>query len=319
MQWARKRLADGGKLGPKARVASDLVEVGDVVLVRQMTDDKTSTFCALDPAAGARGSGGSAAMDVSHRARHLDAGRIFYQSSVFNRATRHNASRVQLQALRLCGGAGFGGLYPGPTIVVDEPITLNTPQGLGRPKNASGKFYGPTPMRTGSSSRALMTIRIAQDIGMDTVANMPKFSVYDHLIAVSGNSLGAQETTLFKMVAAYAMFANGGGGCRPTLVDRVQDRYGCPSIATTAASASNCDQATLPGRRLAHDPFQPRTGDGCDHRLSVDPMMEGVVKRGSGRGVQLPVPVAGKRTTNDARTCGSSASPRTSSRLLSGL
>src|SRR5690606_7435477 len=100
--------------------------------------------------------------------------------------------------------------------------------GIWRPTNASDRFYGPAPIRTGlEQSRNLMTVRIAQDIGMDVVGEYAeRFNVYEDMPNMLSYSLGAGETTLFKMVAAYAMFANGGLRVEPTLVDRVQDRYG---------------------------------------------------------------------------------------------
>ena len=140
------------------------------------------------------------------------------------------------------------------TIVIDAPIEVDTPQGLWTPKNASNKFYGPAPMRTGiEQSRNLMTVRIAQEIGMETVAGYAeRFGVYDRMNPFLANALGAQETTLFKMVAAYAMFANGGERVEPTLVDRVQDRFGQHrSIATTSATAriASWPSLTHGGRR----------------------------------------------------------------------
>ena len=302
VQWARKRLADG-KLGPKARVASDLVEVGDVVMVRQMTDDKTGAFVRWTLRQVPEVQGGFMAMDVNTGRVISMQGGFSYQSSVFNRATQAQRQPGSSFKPFVYAAALDSGFTPA-TIVVDEPITLNTPQGLWTPKNASGKFYGPTPMRTGiEQSRNLMTIRIAQDIGMDTVAKYAeKFGVYDRLVPFLANSLGAQETTLFKMVAAYAMFANGGERVEPTLVDRVQDRYGRTIYRHDRSVCENCDQATLPaGASPTIQTNRERVMDAIT-AYQLTSMMEGVVKRGSGRGVQLPVPVAGKTgTTNDAK------------------
>ena len=102
-------------------------------------------------------------------------------------------------------------------------------------------------MRIGiEQSRNLMTIRIAQDIGMDTVAGYAeKFGAYDHLQPLLANALGSQETTLFKMTAAYAMFANGGERVEPTLVDRVQDRYGKTIYRHDARTCADCTADSL--------------------------------------------------------------------------
>ena len=171
--------------------------------------------------------GGFMAMDTQTGRVLAMQGGFSYQSSVFNRAT---------QALRQPGSsfkpfvyaAALDNGYNPATIVVDAPIEVLSGGEIWRPENASEKFYGPTPMRTGlEQSRNLMTVRIAQEVGMDIVADYAeRFGVYDDMPQLLSYSLGAGETTLYDMVAAYAMFANGGLRVEPTLVDRVQDRYG---------------------------------------------------------------------------------------------
>ena len=302
VQWARKRL-ENGRLGPKARVASDLLAVGDVVLVRQMTSDDDGSFVRWTLRQVPEIEGGFMAMDVNNGRVMAMQGGFSYQSSVFNRATQAQRQPGSSFKPFVYAAALDSGFNPA-TIVADEPITVNTPQGLWTPKNSSGKFYGPTPMRTGiEQSRNLMTIRIAQDIGMDTVAKYAeRFGVYDQLSPFLANSLGAQETTLFKMVAAYAMFANGGERVEPTLVDRVQDRMGRTIYRHDNRSCVNCNQPTLPaGSAPSIVTNRERVMDAIT-AYQLTSMMEGVVKRGSGRGVQLSVPVAGKTgTTNDAK------------------
>ena len=126
---------------------------------------------------------------------------------------------------------------------MDEPITLNTPFGLWEPKNSTGKTYGPTPLRTGiEMSRNLMTIRIAQDIGMERVAEYAeRFGVYDELPNYLSYALGAGETTVMRMVTAYSMFANGGRRVKPTLIDRIQDRYGHTIFKHDTRECRGCD------------------------------------------------------------------------------
>ncbi|WP_134726800.1 penicillin-binding protein 1A [Paracoccus luteus] len=302
VQWARK-LMPGRERAPQARVAGDLLAVGDVVLVRQMTDDATGAFIRWTLRQVPAIQGGFMAMDVNTGRVYAMQGGFSYQSSVFNRATQ--ARRQPGSSFKpFVYAAALDSGYTPATIVADEPITVNTPQGLWTPKNAGGGFYGPTPLRTGiEQSRNLMTIRIAQDIGMDTVARYAeRFGVYDKLDPFLANSLGAQETTLFKMVAAYAMFANGGERVEPTLVDRVQDRRGRTVYRHDQRVCETCDQPALPAGQaplIASD--RERVMDAIT-AYQLTSMMEGVVKRGSGRGVKLDVPVAGKTgTTNDAK------------------
>ncbi|MFD2173455.1 penicillin-binding protein 1A [Rhodobacter lacus] len=300
--WARKRGKDG-KLGPRAKRASDLVDVGDVVLVRAITKDSDGSFVRWSLRQVPQVEGAFMAMDV-HTGRVLAMqGGFSYQSSVFNRTT---------QAMRQPGSnfkpivyaAALDSGFAPETIVVDAPIEVNTPQGLWRPKNSSNKYYGPTPLRTGlEQSRNLMTVRIAQEIGMDTVASYARrFGVYDNLGPYLANALGAQETTMYRLISAYAILANGGQRVEPTLVDRVQDRWGRTIYRHDQGTCVDCGEPGLPaglGPRIRKDSEQVINAITAYQMISL---MEGGVKRGTGTGVHLPVPVAGKTgTTNDAK------------------
>ncbi|WP_099827319.1 penicillin-binding protein 1A [Oceaniglobus indicus] len=303
VQWARPRL-DNGKLGDRAQVAGDLLDVGDVVLVRRMTSDSDGSFIRWTLRQIPAVQGAFMAMDV-HTGRVLAMqGGFSYQHSVFNRATQ--ATRQPGSSFKpfVYAAALDSGFSPA-TIVVDAPIEINTPQGLWRPKNYSNRFYGPTPLRTGiEQSRNLMTVRLAEEIGMDTVARYAeKFGVYDSMGRFLANALGAEETTLFKMVAAYSMFANGGERVEPTLVDRVQDRYGATVYKHDQRACPECQVASLsPGASPAITSNRERVMDAIT-AYQLTSMMRGVVERGTARGkINLGVPVAGKTgTTNDEK------------------
>ena len=299
--WARKRQADG-RLGPKAKVPGDLVSAGDVVLVRQvMNDDGSFKRWSLRQVPEIEG--GFMAMDVNTGRVIAMQGGFSFQDSEFNRATQAQRQPGSSFKPFVYAAALDSGFTPA-TIVIDAPIEVDTPEGLWRPKNASNKYYGPAPLRTGiEQSRNLMTVRVAQEIGMDTVAGYAeRFGVYDPMNPFLANALGAQETTLFKMVAAYAMFANGGERVEPTLVDRVQDRFGKTVYRHDQRKCADCVLASLDAGAV------PRIVS--DRERVMDPitayqltsMMQGVIQRGTGRGINLPVPVAGKTgTTNDAK------------------
>ena len=300
--WARKRLSDG-TLAKKAKVPSDLVAVGDIVMVRAVTKDEDGSFLRWSLRQVPEVQGGFMAMGVDTGRVVAMQGGFSYQDSVFNRATQ--ATRQPGSSFKpfVYAAALDSGFTPA-TIIIDAPIEVETPQGLWTPKNASNKFYGPTPMRTGiEQSRNLMTIRIAQEIGMDVVAGYAeRFGVYDRLSPFLANALGAQESTLFKMVAAYAMFANGGERVEPTLVDRVQDRFGVTVYRHDQRNCVDCQLASLDtGAALTITSDRERVMDAIT-AYQLTSMLEGAVLRGSGSGVDLPVPVAGKTgTTNDAK------------------
>jgi penicillin-binding protein 1A len=303
VQWARKRNSDGS-LAKKARVAGDLVAVGEVVHVRRITADNDGSFIRWTLRQVPKVQGGFVAMDVDTGRVIAMQGGFSYQASVFNRATQ--AKRQPGSSFKpFVYAAALDSGYTPATIVVDAPIEINTPQGLWRPRNSSNKFYGPTPLRTGiEQSRNLMTIRLAEEVGMDTVANYAEsFGVYNNMGRFLANSLGSEETTLYQMVAAYAMFANGGERVQPTLVDRVQDRYGKTIYRHDERACDECQVASLePG-------FSPRIISNRERVMDpitayqLTSMMTGVVKRGTAREtVNLSVPTAGKTgTTNDTK------------------
>jgi penicillin-binding protein 1A len=299
--WARKRHADG-RLGPRARVPGDLVSVGDVVFVTALTGaDGSFDRWSLRQIPEVQGA--FMAMDVNTGRVIAMQGGFSYQHSVFNRAT---------QALRQPGSAFKPFVYAAAldqgftpaTIVIDAPIEVATAQGIWTPRNATNRFYGPTPVRTGiEQSRNLMTVRIAQEIGMDVVARYAeKFGVYDRMGQYLANALGSEETTLWRMVAAYAMFANGGERVEPTLVDRVQDRWGRTIFRHDQRICEDCRTASLaPGTVPRITAARERVIDPVT-AYQLTAMMEGVISRGTGRGINVGVPIAGKTgTTNEAR------------------
>ncbi len=302
--WARP-VDDEGNRGSQARVAGDLLSVGDVVHVRAMTRDSDGSFMRWTLRQVPEVQGGFMAMDVNTGRVLAMQGGFSYQTSSFNRATQ--ATRQPGSSFKpFVYAAALDSGYSPNTIVIDAPIEVDTGAGgIWRPTNASNQFYGPSPLRTGiERSRNLMTVRLAQDVGMNTVARYAeRFGVYDDMQPFLANSLGSQETTLFRMVAAYAMFANGGERVEPTLVDRIQDRWGNTIYRHDQRLCPDCQLASLDAG------FAPRIVSNRERVMDpitayqLTSMMRGVVQRGTAAGsVNLPVPAAGKTgTTNDAR------------------
>ncbi len=283
----------------------DNFEPGDVVHVRRMTEDSTGNLIRWSLRQIPEVQGGFMAMDVNTGRVLAMQGGFSYQDSVFNRATQ--ATRQPGSSFKpFVYAAALDSGYQPNTIVVDAPIEIVSGGEIWRPTNASNRFYGPSPLRTGiERSRNLMTVRLAQDVGMDVIGRYAeRFGVYDDMPELLANSLGSQETTLYKMVSAYAMFANGGERVEPTLVDRIQDRYGRTVYRHDQRSCTDCEQfASLSegyGPRIVTNREQvmdPITA------YQLTSMMKGVVDRGTASStVNLPVPIAGKTgTTNDAK------------------
>ncbi len=301
--WARPLDADGNP-GRKAKKAADLLAIGDVVHVRRMTKDSDGSFIRWTLRQVPEVQGGFMAMDVNTGRVIAMQGGFSYQHSVFNRATQ--ATRQPGSSFKpFVYASALDSGYSPATIIIDAPIEIDTGGSIWRPKNASHKFYGPTPLRTGiERSRNLMTVRLAQEVGMDTVAAYAeRFGVYEQMNTFLSNSLGAEETTLFRMVSAYAMFANGGERVEPTLVDRVQDRWGKTVFRHDERKCVECEIANLdPGFAPKITSDRERVMDAIT-AYQLTSMMRGVVQRGTAAGrVNLGVPTAGKTgTTNDAK------------------
>jgi penicillin-binding protein 1A len=224
--------------------------------------------------------------------------------SVFNRAT---------QALRQPGSsfkpfvylAALDNGYTPSSLVLDAPFVLDQGPGLPlwRPQNFSEEFYGPTPLRVGiEKSRNVMTVRLAQAVGMDKIANYAvDFGIYDRMPTLLSYSLGAGESTVIRMVTAYSMLVNGGRKVVPTLVDRVQDKTGRTVFRHDGRDCGACRMASWDGA----DPPEikdnvARVGDPRTLHQMVS-MLEGVVQRGTGASLNsLGRPLAGKTgTSND--------------------
>src|ERR1700676_537839 len=251
-------------------------------------------------------SGAMVVMDP-HTGRVLSmVGGFSFDQSQFNRAT---------QALRQPGSsfkpivyaAALDNGYTPSTIVMDAPIEIDMGAngGIWKPENYGGKFFGPSTLRFGlEQSRNVMTVRLAQDVGMPLIAEYGKrFGAYDELPPYLSYALGAGETTVLRMVTAYSMFDNGGRRVIPTLIDRIQDRYGHTiykhdnreCVGCDAAKWDNQPEPTLLDRR--EQVIDPMTA------YQITSMMEGVVQRGTATVVRdVGKPIAGKTgTTNDEK------------------
>src|SRR5882672_6812593 len=132
------------------------------------------------------------------------------------------------------------------TAGIDVQIEIDQGQGAGvwRPENFSvGSYRGPITLREALKwSINTVTVRLAQDVGMPLIGEYAKrFGVYEELPNYLSYSLGAGETTVMRMVTAYSMFANGGRRVKPTLIDRIQDRYGRTIFKHDGRECRGCD------------------------------------------------------------------------------
>jgi len=294
---------EGTLSGPEipwvSRPLQEVLKVGDVVYVSPVSG-KDGIYT-LEQVPEVEGS--LVAMDPRTGRVLAMVGGFSFAESEFNRATQ--ALRQPGSAFKpIVYAAALDNGYTPASVVLDAPIEVRMADGsVWRPENYAQEFYGPQTLRRGiERSRNVMTVRLARDIGMPLIADYARlFGIYDDMQPVLAMALGAGETTNMRMTAAYATIANGGRKIVPTLIDRIQDRYG-----TTVYRHDQrlCEGCAADGW---HGQGEPRI---LDNRTQVlDPMtayqitsmMEGVVQRGTGTAARaLNRPVAGKTgTTND--------------------
>jgi penicillin-binding protein 1A len=299
VKWAKA--AAGPDRKTPSRV-SQVLGAGDVIYVEPTDKDSGKYRLRQVPEI----SGAIVAMDPwTGRVLSMVGGFSFDQSQ-FNRAT---------QALRQPGSAfkpfvyaaALDNGYTPSTVVMDAPIEVDQGPGAGvwKPENYSHKFYGPQTLRFGiEHSRNVMTVRLAQDVGMPLIAEYAKrFGVYDDMPTYLSFALGAGETTVMRMVSAYSMFANGGKRIKPTLIDRIQDRYGHTVFRHDQRECRGCQAEKW--QNQAEPSMVDRREQVLDPMTAyqITSMMEGVVQRGTATVVrEVGKPVAGKTgTTNDEK------------------
>ncbi len=299
LKWAKP--ADGPKRFQAIKNASDVLAVGDIVYVEPATTKGDFELRQIPKIAG-----GLVAMDPYTGRVLAMVGGFSFSESVFNRASQAyrqpgSSFKPYVYATALDNG------YTPSSVILDAPFEISQGPGLPvwRPQNYDHKFGGPSTLRTGiERSRNVMTVRLAQDIGMPLIAEYARrFGVYDDLPQVLSMALGAGETTVLRMVTGYSMFANGGRRIKPTLIDRIQDRYGRTIYRHDDRQCPDCNAEEWKGQK---EPLMIGKSDQVMEATSayqIVHIMEGVIQRGTGTAAKVVgKPLAGKTgTTNDEK------------------
>ena len=279
---------------------NDLLRPGDIIYVEKIKDNKFSLRQIP------KINGGIVVMDpYTGRVLALSGGFSFINSE-FNRAT---------QALRQPGSAfkpfvyalALENNYTPSTLVLDAPLVLDQGSDLKmwKPENYGKKFYGPSTLRVGlEKSRNLMTVRIAQGLGVKKIVNFSKeLGIYENPEELLSISLGSKETTLLKLTSAYSAFVNGGKLVEPILIDRVQDSEGNTVVNNEKRSCADCDQISFTSNsypKIMDDykqVFSPQTA------YQITSLLEGAVNRGTGKKLKkLKLNLAGKTGTTNENT-----------------
>ncbi|WP_440672733.1 penicillin-binding protein 1A [Candidatus Pelagibacter sp. HIMB1715] len=279
---------------------NQLLKIGDIIYVKQIKDKKYSLQQLP------KINGGIVVMDpYTGRVLALNGG-FSFKKSEFNRATQ--AKRQPGSAFKpFVYALALENNYTPTSLVLDAPLVLD--QGddlkLWKPENYGKKFYGPSTIRTGlEKSRNLMTVRIAQDLGLDKIINYSKkLSIYENPEELLSISLGSAETTLLQLTSAYSVFVNGGKLVEPVLIDRIQDSEGNTIYNNDKRSCVNCDAISY----LSDDypelknKFTQIFSEETAYQMTS--ILEGVVQRGTAKKLRdLQLNIAGKTGTTNNNT-----------------
>ncbi|MDD1535871.1 MULTISPECIES: penicillin-binding protein 1A [unclassified Bradyrhizobium] len=306
VRWARA--VQGGTKGKTPTAVSQVLQPGDVIYADPLYKDGQPVEGQYRLRQIPEVSGAMVAMDPWTGRVLAMVGGFSFDQSQFNRATQ--AYRQPGSSFKpIVYSAALDNGYTPSTVVLDAPIEIDQGQGAGvwRPENfSSGKFQGPVTLRNAlRQSLNTVTVRLAQDIGMPLIGEYARrFGVYDELPNYLSYALGAGETTAMRMVTAYSMLANGGRRVKPTLIDRIQDRYGHTIFKHDQRECRGCD---APGG-WKNQP-EPQLIDRREQVLDsmtayqITELMEGVVQSGTATVIKaVGKPVAGKTgTTNEAK------------------
>ncbi len=279
---------------------NELLNIGDVVFVKKLSDKKYSLKQLP------KVNGGIVVLDPFTGRLKAMSGGFSFKKSEFNRAT---------QALRQPGSAFKPFIYAlalenefkPNSLILDAPIVLDQGEDLKlwKPENYGKKFYGLSTLRTGlEKSRNLMTVRVAQELGIDKIIKVSKeLNIYDEPKELMSISLGSAETTLLKLTSAYSSFVNGGKLIEPILIDRIQDSQGNTIFNTETRICKNCDSISYLNKDLPtiEDNFKRVFSEETAYQITS--MLEGVIQRGTGKKLKnLNLDIAGKTGTTNKNT-----------------
>ena len=282
------------------REFNKLFKLGDIVYVKN-TKDNIFSLKQLPKVNGA-----IVVMDpFTGRVLALSGGFSFKESE-FNRATQ--AKRQPGSAFKpFVYAQALENNYTPTSLILDAPLVLDQGSDLKmwKPENYGKKFYGLSTLRSGlEKSRNLMTVRIAQNLGIDKVAKFSKeLGIYENPEELLSISLGSAETTLLKLTSAYSAFVNGGKLVEPVLIDRVQDSEGNTIVNNDKRSCLNCSQISFDSNIYPKIENNYKQVFSSQTAYQMTSLLEGVVQRGTGKKLRkLKLNLAGKTGTTNENT-----------------
>ncbi len=311
LKWARKYIS-ADKVGSAIRSPSNVFNVGDLILVERFQSEASITANDQEDINEALSqryilqqipevNGALIAMDP-HTGRVLSMmGGYIDAPNQFNRAIQ--ANRQPGSTMKTLGylAALENGMSPA-SIIVDEPITIDQGDDLPpyNPTNYSGEFYGPTTLRIGlEKSRNVTTVRMADQIGLDKVAEMVKrLGINDDPKVIHSLVLGSTETSLIKLIRAYSIMINGGYDIQPSMIEKIQDRSGKTIFKRDGRQCLSCNIKSAKVNKSFFPHLQNERNQLVDRESSyqVTYMLQGVVERGTARRARSIGKIIGGKT-----------------------
>ena len=282
---------------PKKKTIADKFEIGDLIFIKKINGSWNLKQYPLV-------NGGIVVLDPYTGNIKALVGGFNFKSSEFNRVTQ--AKRQPGSAFKpIVYAAALENGYSPNSIILDAPFVES--QGIGlknwKPENYGKKFYGPTTLRKGIEySRNLMTVRIAKSLGLDKILNLSQeLEIYKDIPELLSVSLGAAETTLLNLTAAYASFINGGEKIDAKLISRIQDRRGKTIYKSGKQRCVGCDKFKKDEQSFPIIKHENKKIFSEETAYQMTSILEGTVERGTAKKLRdLKVPLAGKTgTTNN--------------------
>ena len=277
-----------------------MFKIGDIIYVENL-NNKIFALRQLP-----RINGGIVVMDpFTGRVLALSGG-FSFKKSEFNRATQASrqpgsAFKPFIYALALENG------YTPSSIILDAPLVLEQGSDLKmwKPENYGKKFYGPSTLRMGlEKSRNLMTVRIAQDLGLKKIVKFSeRLGIYDNPSELLSISLGSAETTLIKLTSAYSSFVNGGKLVKPIMIDRIQDSEGNTIFNNEKRKCVNCEHISHLSENYPkiEDNFMQIFSSQTAYQMTS--ILEGAIQNGTGKNLKdLKLDLGGKTGTTNGNT-----------------
>jgi penicillin-binding protein 1A len=275
----------------------DFLKLNDILYVKKIKDNNWSlkqlpkvngAILVMDPFTG--------------RALAMVGG-FSFKLSEFNRATQ--AQRQPGSAFKpfVYAAALESGFTPS-TLVLDAPFVIDQGEGLKtwKPENYGKKFYGPSTLRKGiEKSRNLMTVRVAQKVGFEKISKITNtLGIYNDVPELLSVALGSAETTLVQLTSAYCSFVNGGKKIDPIFIDRIQNRRGKTIYNADKRKCVGCEEISYLKKAIPKIQDDRKQVISPETAYQITSMMEGVVKRGTGRKLRnLNLVLAGKTGTTN--------------------